>query len=345
MPSLDKQTRQLINYARTLGSGSLSVYLEDSELLRLCCVIAHDMARIDLIADLNIELPSSDYFTIPANWFASALSSSVSFSDLFLQLQMAIPDFPTYFGSLCELHKRRLKYQKILRYQPFPHWEQIQPRSLLEYGWFPKEALAPWLVWRKWLYDLDNRSAQETGYLFEPILAAAIGGASYSATKSPIRRADNPVRGRQVDCLDGKLAYEFKMRVTIAASGQGRFSEELAFAKDCAFSGYIPVLLVLDATPSSRLDELIDAYQEYGGQVYLGETAWQHIAEKAGWAMGQFVEKYIHAPFLAIGHDETGLPSLSLQIEGNQIIVQIAQTQMSIPRFRADDIVEMGWGK
>jgi hypothetical protein len=31
----------------------------------------------------------------------------------------------------------------------------------------------------EWLYDIDNRSAQETGYLFEPILAAAIGGIPY----------------------------------------------------------------------------------------------------------------------------------------------------------------------
>src|SRR5207245_2002841 len=54
-----------------------------------------------------------------------------------------------------------------------------------------------------------------------------------SAKKSPIKRTDNPKFGRQVDCLDGKHAYEFKMRVTIAASGQGRFKEELDFARDC----------------------------------------------------------------------------------------------------------------
>jgi hypothetical protein len=108
------------------------------------------------------------------------------------------------------------------------------------------------------LNDIDNRSAQETGYLFEPILAAAISGIPFAAAKSPIKRTDNPRQGRQVDCLDGKLAYEFKMRVTIAASGQGRFQEELAFARDCYHSGYIPVLLVLDPTPSARSKDPMD---------------------------------------------------------------------------------------
>jgi len=32
---LDKETRQLINKARTLGSTGLSVFLEDAELIRL----------------------------------------------------------------------------------------------------------------------------------------------------------------------------------------------------------------------------------------------------------------------------------------------------------------------
>lgn len=61
-------------------------------------------------------------------------------------------------------------------------------------------------------------------------------------------------------------AYEFKMRVTIAASGQGRFKEELDFARDCHFSqpSFTPILLVLDSTPSSRLDDLAAAYKNTG---------------------------------------------------------------------------------
>ncbi len=92
--------------------------------------------------------------------------------------------------------------------------EQIVPRRLLEFGLRPSETLASWLVWGKWLYDIDDGSAQESGYLLEPILAAAIGGVPFAAAKSPVMRTINLQKGRQVDCLDGKLAYEFKMRVT-----------------------------------------------------------------------------------------------------------------------------------
>lgn len=61
------------------------------------------------------------------------------------------------------------------------------------------------------------------------------------------------------------------MRVTIAASGQGRFKEELDFAQDCFNSGYTPILLVLDPTPSTRLNELQAAYRKYQGDAYVGK--------------------------------------------------------------------------
>ena len=77
---------------------------------------------------------------------------------------------------------------------------QVSPRALVEYGGLQPDALASWLTWRKWFYDLDNRAAQETGYLFEPILAAALGGEAKGAKNSPIKRTDDASKGRQVDC-------------------------------------------------------------------------------------------------------------------------------------------------
>ena len=52
---------------------------------------------------------------------------------------------------------------------------------------------------------------------------------------SPVKRIDdngNPTNeGRQIDCYieESREVYELKLRVTIAASGQGRFSEEMSF--------------------------------------------------------------------------------------------------------------------
>lgn len=333
MPVYDKEARQLVNKARTLGSDGLSVYLEDHELLRLCCVVATDLNKLDLLEAIitDGEL-SKGYYSMPLEWFDQPVSDSVNFVDTFLFLRQEIEDFATYFEKLCELHKRRRKFKLILEYQPFPQMEQIVPRCLLEFGLRPSETLASWLVWRKWLYDIDNRSAQETGYLFEPILAAAIGGIPCAPTKSPIKRADNLQKGRQVDCLDGKSAYEFKMRVTIAASGQGRFKEELDFARDCSISGYVPNLLVLDPTSSIRLDDLKAEYVRYGGNAYIGNDAWRHIEEKAGAVMGLFVEKYIRNPLREVDSTYTTLRPIRLTNAGTELVVQVGEESFSISR-------------
>jgi hypothetical protein len=115
-----------------------------------------------------------------------------------------IPDLKTYLSCLASLHKRRKKYSLILRAQPIPKMIQVSPRALVEFGSMQPDALASWLTWRKWFYDLDNRSAQETGYLFEPILAAALGGEAKGSKNSPIKRTDDPSKGRQVDFVLGK---------------------------------------------------------------------------------------------------------------------------------------------
>ena len=76
-----------------------------------------------------------------------------------------------------------MKYANILRLQPIPTMDQVGPRGLLQYGSFSAEALTAFLLWRKWIFDIDNRAGQETGYLFEPIIAAAIGGTPASTCK------------------------------------------------------------------------------------------------------------------------------------------------------------------
>lgn len=335
----DKEVKQLINKARTLGSDGLSIYLEDHELLKLCLVAATDLNKEDSISDISSdEVLSHGYYGTPLEWFSQPVSNNVNFVDTFLLLRQSVEDFSTYFEKLCELHKRRLKFKRILEHQALPNMEQIVPRCLLEFGLRPSETLASWLVWRKWLYDIDNRSAQETGYLFEPILAAAIGGIPYAAKKSPVKRTDNPLKGRQVDCLDGKQAYEFKTRVTIAASGQGRFKEELDFARDCHQSGYVPILLVLDPTPSTRLNELKTAFAQYGGNAYIGNEAWKHIEEKAGYVMGKFVEKYVRTPLREIDTTYTGLQSMHIVNTEAEIVVYVGSERFSIVRsgFKID---------
>ena len=165
---------------------------------------------------------------------------------------------PLVFRELGYTPQTEAQYQRILSTQPRPTMNQIGPRSLLEFGGVDDELLASWLIWRKWIFDVDNRAAQETGYLFEPVLASCLGGEAVGSRHSPVKRLNDGVartdEGRQIDCYDGEnqLAYEFKLRVTIAASGQGRFAEELSFPVECRASGLTPVLIVLDPTPHNE---------------------------------------------------------------------------------------------
>jgi len=193
--------------------------------------------------------------------------------------------------------------------------------------------LAGFLLWRKWVFDIDNRAGQETGYLFEPIIAAAVGGVSASAKKSPIRRRADPTRGRQVDCLREDRAYEIKIRVTTAASGQGRWAEELEFPGDCLQSGYIPVLVVLDPTPSPKLDELRESFLSNGGEVFIGQGAWLHLQELAGATMARFLEKYVHEPLQSMLAEEPArLPDLLLGLGSDRLTVRLGDEEFSIRR-------------
>ena len=267
---------------------------------------------------------------------------------LFLQGQEDIPDFLTYLRCITVLHKRRKKYSRILSAQPIPTMVQISPRALIEYGSMPPNVLASWITWRKWFFDLDNRSAQESGYLFEPILAAALGGVPGGAKNSPILRTNDAKKRRQVDCFlikqitSGKLAYEFKLRVSIAASGQGRFGEELDFAQDCKNSGFLPVLLVLDPTPNPRLTDLTSAFRAAGGEAYTGDAAWSHLENEAGETMTAFIENYVRKPIREISeYDGQLLDFSSTRFADGNIEITLGNSARLIKRRESAALVAL----
>lgn len=252
-----------------------------------------------------------------------------------------------YLKNLCELHRRRFKFYNIMRAQPFPSADQVGLRCLLEFGRCPDKLLFSWMAWRKLAYDLDNRSAQETGYLFEPILSSCLGGRSVSHQFSPVKRLSSDGRrlneGRQVDCYieETKEVYELKLRVTIAASGQGRFTEELSFPKEAQKSGMIPVLVVFDPTPSPLLDKLSREYKCHGGRVAIGEDAWRELSEKAGHEMGMFILKYIKPPIEQIRQANIMHPdtiTLSMRQGGLSISGRSGKTY-DVPREALQQIV------
>lgn len=176
--------------------------------------------------------------------------------------------------------------------------------------------------------------------MFEPILASCLGGEPISHRYSPVKRIDdngNPTNeGRQIDCYieESREAYELKLRVTIAASGQGRFSEEMSFPYEARRAGLTPVLIVFDPTPSPLLDRLKAKYVEEGGRYAIGEDAWNMLTNRAGREMGKYIIKYIKPPISKMEEVRLPIPS-DIQLsasEGRFIISDKSGNCYSISR-------------
>jgi hypothetical protein len=363
---MDRDDARFLSRVMTMGAGTnLPVVMQPSELARLIGLIYRDNGKGPELEAEHPGLweqidPGQDYYDIPESWFLKPVQlSQGQHAALFITGMQQIEDFKTYLRCLSELHKRRRKYSLILQAQPMPTMVQVSPRALIEYGHVAPQELASWLTWRKFFYDLDNRAAQETGYLFEPILAAAIGGEPQGPRTLVVRRTGEPSKGRQVDCWkitpDGvskPLAYEFKLRVTIAASGQGRFAEEISFAEDAKNSNATPVLLVLDPTMNPRLAELQAAYEARGGHAYLGEAAWQHLENEAGSTMARFIESYVRQPIKAIslfeqqrveqGHEGLHLLPLNASYSGDQLRLKLGSVERLVTRREDSSLTDDG---
>jgi hypothetical protein len=326
---LSRAQMAIVQKARALGAGKQGVALTEGACAHLLAIEVQDMQ----LGDKFPELPQRLIPFYGPQPLADREIANVPFLPLFERLTELVLDADTYFSCLAWMHKLRLKYELVLKTQAIPTMEQVGPRGLLQYGTAPEAALPPLMQWRKWFYDIDNRAAQLTGYLFEPIFAAALGGTPASAKKSPVRRRSNSSKGRQVDCVREKDAYEFKIRLTIAASGQGRWAEELDFPPDCRASGYRPILVVLDPTPNPRLTELQEVFRADGGEAYIGDAAWQHLETEAGDVMGRFLEQYVRRPIQALlAVAPRSLPPLTATNREHSIDITIGNDLVQIMR-------------
>ena len=332
--ALTQAQRSIWEKARTIGSGGQAVGLNDDMCAYLVGRIVLDLSLGNDFPEVPADLP---VFFEPEGLDALVLPG-VGALPLFERLVGLNADGDMYFACLASLHKARLKYETILETQPIPTLEQVGPRGLLQFGKVSPAALAGLLFWRKWFFDIDNRAGQETGYLFEPVIANAVGGTPAPARRSPVKRHRDRRKGRQVDCLREDKAYEFKIRVTIAASGQGRWSEELDFPVDCRESDYTPVLVVLDSTPNPKLRELEEAFLAQNGEVYTGAQAWKHLDDLAGPTMSMFLEKYVRGPIdQIISEAPETLPEFGAMMEDGTIVIRIGDERFMISRRDAGE--------
>jgi hypothetical protein len=336
--ALTQIQKALIARVKAIGNSEMSVPLDDDVCSYLVSVVADDLCLRSRFPEVSV-VPPPFFGTTP---LSSLRLPNVKFLELFERLINLQSDADSYFICLATLHRARLKYERILQAQPVPTIDQVGPRGLLQFGSMGPSALASLLFWRKWIFDIDNRAGQETGYLFEPIIANAIGGVAAGAKKSPVKRQGTGT-GRQVDCVReiDKRAYEIKLRVTIAASGQGRWQEELEFPLDCRASGYTPVLIVLDPTQNPKLTELREAFSNANGESFVGHDAWRHLESMAGQTMATFISKYVHVPIQALltVAPET-LPDITFSMRNDQLVIGIAGEQLRVQRHPSEALAE-----
>ena len=325
---LSQNQKAILERVRALGGGSQGIALSDEQCVGLIAVVVRDLGLGDSFPQLPL-VTGSFFDIIPESLHVP----SIDLFNVYEKLLVLNRDADTYFQCLATLHKSRLKYRRILSTQPFPSFDQVGPRGLRQFGMLPSSELSALLSWRKWMFDIDNRAGQETGYLFEPIIANSIGGVSVGARHSPIRRRRLPSQGRQVDCIKDRLAYEIKLRVTIAASGQGRWQEELDFPQDARESGFRPVLIVLDPTTNPKLSELSDAFVASDGIVYAGDAAWEHLEREAGSTMGSFLDNYVRFPLATMLQSTPAqIPDLTLSMQADAVVFKVGAVEHSVPR-------------
>lgn len=335
--ALTQSQKAIVTKAQMVGGSKQGVALSDGCCTFLVAVIARDLGLLDRFPEFAPCIPP--FFS---NQPLESLSlSGGPFLPYFERLIAEDANADTYLACLASLHKARLKFERILQTQPIPTIDQVGPRGLLQFGRVQSRALTPFLLWRKWIFDIDNRAGQETGYVFEPIIAYAIGGVPVGAKKSPIRRQGDTRKGRQVDCVVGMKAHEIKLRVTSAASGQGRWREELDFPGDCKASGYTPVLVVLDPTANEKLAQLKAKFEKEGGEAYIGEDAWGYLHSLAGQTMAKFLENYVHLPIQellsAVPPNPDELPDLLLTMSESRFSVTIAGEKLTVARHPSDE--------
>lgn len=315
----------------SMGSSQQAVSVTESAVRALIYIAARDLGILKSLPKPDGEIPELFDDEFVADFTLPGLDSK----ELYEKALGVDAEMQTYISCLASLHRYRLKYREVLASQPFATMDQVGPRALLQFNQLAPSPLSALLVWRKWFYDIDNRAAQDTGYLFEPVIAAAIGGAPVSASKSPVKRAGDKSKGRQIDCLKDDVAYEIKIRITIAASGQGRWKEELTFPAEARACNIKPVLIVLDPTPNVKLTEVSDAYLAAGGEVHIGDDAWRHLKAEGSPEMAIFLDKYIREPIEQIFNarqENEPLPTFQAIDRTSSIEFKVGSDKWSVPR-------------
>ena len=352
--SLSQMQKSLIERARNVGNSEMAVPIDDAAGAYLLARVIVDLGLRAHYAELPEEVPPF-YETAPVS---SLALDGIDFEALAEKVFTTTPDADTYFSCLAALLKARLKFERILRRQPFPTMDQVGPRGLLQYGALSPPALAGLLYWRKWFYDTDNRAAQETGY----VRAHSRGG---HRRRSSERRAQSRAAGRRrhqgtagglhqgksrLRVQDTPHDRGFRSRPLEPRAGLSRGLRELEIHPRLGRAGRHDEPQAGGARARVRerrksliskgtalcVEELVRAFENAGGKAHIGQAAWRMLENESGPTMSQFLSRYVRRPLDAlIHHMPTRLPSLSAQDTGESVVLAIGDELLVVERDAA----------
>jgi hypothetical protein len=145
--------RNLYSKCKMHGNGEAQIVITDDELASLIAIAVSNLNwSLEELGIRKIVLPYYDYYKIPLNWFDENHNLGVDPDTVINYLKVCFSkdnDFALFIENLSALHRRRVKYKRILSSQPLPTMDQIGPRVLLEYGGCNITLLANWMLWRK----------------------------------------------------------------------------------------------------------------------------------------------------------------------------------------------------
>ena len=110
--------KNLYTKCRIHGAGEAQVAISDSEIYALIALAIYDLNwSFDELGIEQISLPTLNYYEINLDWFENLENADVASEKILSMLSACFskdPDFALFIENLCALHRRRIKFKRIL---------------------------------------------------------------------------------------------------------------------------------------------------------------------------------------------------------------------------------------
>ncbi|MDF3362794.1 hypothetical protein HLM50_17165 [Sulfitobacter sp. Ks41] len=100
--------------------------------------------------------------------------------------------------------------------------------------------------------------------------------------------------------LKGKFGYQIRGSATEDFLGSRNWEDTQLVAFELYSSGYIPRLIIFEEVSTSILERLMRSYAKYGGEIFCGQLAWEHVKAQASENLKLCIDRYCRDPFMLV---------------------------------------------